>query len=131
MTVREGETHEVRYFCSSPPPVAVPPPPAGGYFVVNNTTDAALTVQVGGATHTVASGSSTIQLPVGSYTAVVSTRCGTAKETLTITAGSTHMAADQGSDAGQVNLGRMYESGWGVAQDDVEAMRWYKQAAAQ
>ncbi len=72
------------------PPRAVAPPPIG-YFVVNNATGALLTVRVGGTTHKVASGSSsTLQLPVGSYTAEVSARCGRKEDTFDITAGSTY-----------------------------------------
>ena len=42
------------------------------------------------------------------------------------------LAAEQGDADAQYNLGRMYEQGlWGVRQDDKEAMKWYRQAAAQ
>ena len=40
-------------------------------------------------------------------------------------------AAEQGYAYAQVNLGRMYREGWGVPQDDAEAVRWYRLAAAQ
>jgi len=40
-------------------------------------------------------------------------------------------AAEQGYAPAQVNLGRMYEYGWGIAQDHVEAMKWFRKAAEQ
>lgn len=64
--------------------------PKTGTFVVENNTGAKLTVKVGGATHTLASGSSSIELAEGSYTAVVAARCGTVNDTFDITNGSTH-----------------------------------------
>ena len=39
------------------------------------------------------------------------------------------LAAEQGNPNAQVNLGHMYAAGSGVAQDDAEAMRWYRLAA--
>ena len=39
-------------------------------------------------------------------------------------------AVAQGNAAAQHNLGVMYENGEGVRQDDAEAVRWYRQAAA-
>ncbi len=39
--------------------------------------------------------------------------------------------AQQGDSSAQTNLGLMYDNGWGVPQDDVEAVRWYRLAAAQ
>ncbi|MGH6920707.1 MAG: trypsin-like peptidase domain-containing protein, partial [Geminicoccaceae bacterium] len=41
------------------------------------------------------------------------------------------MAAEQGDAMAQHNLGFMYANGRGVAQDDVEAVRWYWMAADQ
>jgi len=41
------------------------------------------------------------------------------------------MAAEQGHDAAQCNLGSMYENGQGVKQDFIEAVRWYLKAAGQ
>jgi TPR repeat protein len=40
-------------------------------------------------------------------------------------------AAEQGDAAAQNNLGFMYESGRGVAQDYQEAVKWYRLAAEQ
>ena len=39
--------------------------------------------------------------------------------------------AEQGDAGAQFNLGVMYEDGLGVKQDDVEAVKWYRQAAEQ
>ena len=39
--------------------------------------------------------------------------------------------ADEGSPAAQFNLARLYVSGTGVPQDDLEAVRWYRLAADQ
>jgi len=41
------------------------------------------------------------------------------------------LAAAQGDDGAQNDLGYMYGMGYGVAQDYAEALRWYKLAAAQ
>jgi len=41
------------------------------------------------------------------------------------------LAAAQGYDAAQSQIGFMYGEGYGVAQDRVERLRWYKLAAAQ
>ena len=41
------------------------------------------------------------------------------------------LAAAQGYDRAQCDLGRMYSKGYGVAQDHAEALRWIKLAAAQ
>ena len=41
------------------------------------------------------------------------------------------LAAAQGYDSAQNNLGYMLSKGYGVAQDYAEALRWYKLAAAQ
>ena len=41
------------------------------------------------------------------------------------------LAAAQGYDEAQNDLGFMYGEGYGVAQDYAEALRWYKLAAAQ
>jgi uncharacterized protein len=38
-------------------------------------------------------------------------------------------AAEQGDGLAQDRIGRLYEEGWGVAQDYHEAMRWYQQGA--
>jgi|TARA_B110000908_G_scaffold24602_1_gene28222 TPR repeat protein len=40
-------------------------------------------------------------------------------------------AAEQGDAEAQSNLGRMYDGGEGVPEDDVEAMKWYRKAAEQ
>lgn len=40
-------------------------------------------------------------------------------------------AADQGSAAGQCNLGELYENGTGIAQDINQAKYWYKKSADQ
>ena len=40
------------------------------------------------------------------------------------------LAADQGYDRAQVNLGLMYAMGWGVQQDYVAAHMWFNLAAA-
>src|SRR6266700_2744667 len=39
--------------------------------------------------------------------------------------------AQQGYASAQNNLGLMYAEGRGIAKDDTEAVRWYRQAAAQ
>jgi len=65
--------------------------PKTGNFVVENNTGAKLTVKVGGTTHTLASGSSSIELVEGSYTAVISAKCGTVNDDFDITKGSTYM----------------------------------------
>ena len=39
--------------------------------------------------------------------------------------------AGQGDADAQTNLGLMYQNGWGVPQDDKEAVRWYTLAAEQ
>ena len=39
------------------------------------------------------------------------------------------LAADQGDDAAQYNLGVMYEKGQGVPQDYVQAHKWWNLAA--
>ena len=38
--------------------------------------------------------------------------------------------AQEGDPAAQTNLGMMYDFGFGVPQDDKEAVRWYRLAAA-
>ena len=40
-------------------------------------------------------------------------------------------AAEQGDAGAQYLLGRMYEDGDGVRQDDAEAVKWYRKAAEQ
>ena len=42
-----------------------------------------------------------------------------------------HAAAQQGEAAAQCYLGICYQTGQGVAQDYVEALRWYRRAADQ
>ena len=39
--------------------------------------------------------------------------------------------AEQGNAIAQLNLGYMYDNGYGVTQDYKEAMRWYRRAAEQ
>ena len=39
--------------------------------------------------------------------------------------------AEEGNPAAQFNLARLYVSGTGVPQDDLEAVRWYRLAADQ
>ncbi len=39
--------------------------------------------------------------------------------------------AEQGDAGAQVGLGVMYSNGWGVSQDDAEAVKWYRLAAEQ
>ena len=39
--------------------------------------------------------------------------------------------AEEGNANAQFNLGLMYKKGWGVTQDDKEAVRWYTLAAEQ
>jgi len=41
------------------------------------------------------------------------------------------IAADQGSAEAQFEIGVLYDTGQGVAQDAAEAMRWYQRAADQ
>ncbi len=40
-------------------------------------------------------------------------------------------AADRGHANAQGSLGIMYQNGWGVTQNDAEALRWYRLAADQ
>ena len=40
-------------------------------------------------------------------------------------------AADQGLDVAQLNIGGLYENGYGVPQDYDTAFEWYKKAADQ
>ncbi len=40
-------------------------------------------------------------------------------------------AADQAYAKAQSNLGTMYESGHGIAKDDIKAVEWYQKAADQ
>ena len=42
-----------------------------------------------------------------------------------------HLAASQGFDVAQRNLGNCYHNGWGVPQDYTEAIKWYRLAAEQ
>ena len=39
--------------------------------------------------------------------------------------------AEQGDAFAQYNLGVMYDAGWGVTQDDVQAVSWYRKSAEQ
>jgi len=41
------------------------------------------------------------------------------------------LAAEQGYDLAQFNLGNMYRDGDGVPENDVEAVKWYRLAAEQ
>ena len=41
----------------------------------------------------------------------------------------TRRSAEQGDAEAQFSLGRMYDEGEGVAEDDAEAVRWYRLAA--
>ena len=41
------------------------------------------------------------------------------------------MAAKQGLPAAQLDLGWMYQNGWGLKQDRVEAIAWYLKASDQ
>ena len=41
------------------------------------------------------------------------------------------LAAEQGEASAQFNLGYMYATGRGVAEDNTEAVRWYRLAAEQ
>ena len=63
-------------------------PPETGYFDVDNNTGASLTIKVSGKTYKVKPGSTTIELPEGSYTAKISARCGSTNESLEIEGGS-------------------------------------------
>src|SRR5690348_11231292 len=49
----------------------------------------------------------------------------------TIAAAIFRVLAEQGDVAAQTNLGVMYESGRGVAQDYAQAAKWYRKAAEQ
>ena len=40
-------------------------------------------------------------------------------------------AAEQGDASAQYKLGLRYDNGWGVPQDDAEAVKWYRRAAEQ
>src|SRR5208283_4132294 len=39
--------------------------------------------------------------------------------------------AESGDAVSQINLGKMYENGQGVSQDQTEAVKWYRKAAVQ
>jgi len=39
--------------------------------------------------------------------------------------------AEQGNANAQLNVGILYDKGWGVAEDNVEAVKWLKKASAQ
>ena len=41
------------------------------------------------------------------------------------------LAAEQGNESAQYNLGNMYANGRGVPKDDAEAVRWYRLVAEQ
>ena len=41
------------------------------------------------------------------------------------------IAAEQGLDRSQINIGGLYYYGYGVPQDRVEAAKWYRKAAEQ
>ena len=43
----------------------------------------------------------------------------------------TRILAEQGNASAQFNLGKMYEFGQGVPQDDAKAVEWYRKAAEQ
>ena len=45
--------------------------------------------------------------------------------------GIIRLAAEQGHIGAQFNLGVMYDTGEGVAQDAAEAVRWFRRAAEQ
>ena len=64
--------------------------PTTGKFEICNDTGAALMVKVGGVHRTVAGGTSSISLPVGSYTAAIKARCGSTEELFEITQGETY-----------------------------------------
>jgi tetratricopeptide (TPR) repeat protein len=40
-------------------------------------------------------------------------------------------AAEQGHAGAQYSMGRMYDLGWGVAEDNIQAVQWYRKAAEQ
>ena len=40
------------------------------------------------------------------------------------------MSAAKGNAEAEINIGNLYQQGWGVTQDYTEAMKWYKFAAA-
>jgi uncharacterized protein len=42
-----------------------------------------------------------------------------------------HPLANQGDDVAQFDLGLLYNKGWGVPRDYVQAVRWYRRAADQ
>ena len=39
--------------------------------------------------------------------------------------------AEKGNAKAQTNLGLMYSIGWGVAENDAEAVKWYRLAASE
>ena len=41
------------------------------------------------------------------------------------------MAAEQGHDVAQAELGRLYAEGVGIEKDETEAVKWYRMAAEQ
>ena len=40
-------------------------------------------------------------------------------------------AAEQGNEDAQEFLGSLYDEGWGIPEDDKEAVKWYRRAAEQ
>ena len=57
--------------------------------------------------------------------------CGEGGQVQLETADALRVRAEQGDADAQYNLGVMYDQGRGVAQDDAEAMRWWRLAAEQ
>ena len=57
--------------------------------------------------------------------------CGEGGQVQPETADALRVRAEQGDADAQYNLGVMYDQGRGVAQDDAEAMRWWRLAAEQ
>ena len=88
LQIAENERHELQYFCGPAPNDAHVPPV--GTFEVNNKMGSAITVNVAGVSRNVPEGKCTIRLSPGYYEATISSRCGTAKEHLNVTRGSTY-----------------------------------------
>ncbi len=65
--------------------------PKTGSFVVENNTGAKLSLKINDSIHTVTSEPFSLELPVGSYTAEVSAKCGKRNETFDITSGSPYV----------------------------------------
>jgi len=78
-----GSTYMREYWCTGGK--IITQPPEVGYFDVENDTEAMLTIKVANKTYKVRSGSTTIELPEGSYKVKMFAKCGSTNATLEIT----------------------------------------------